>query len=266
MKSFDECRLSRRAFLGFSASLAAGTLGGIAFAQSREEESEKLPPEFTPGHIRYTGGRWEEYATAMASFLDEIRLRTSIRAARAARPVDLSDPGLFEHPFLYLSGRFEFEMPTEAEIVRLRRHLSFGGFLLVDDGLGIRDEGFGRSARELIAKLFPRQSLEPLASDHSAYRSYYLIRSIGGRQAVSQVLEGVQLDDFTPVIYCQNDLGGAWARAEDGSFLEECTPGGEPQRTASFHLGVNIALFALTGNYKRDLIHHPFIQRRMNQG
>jgi hypothetical protein len=197
--------------------------------------------------------------------LDEVRKRTSIEAAQDGRSVELSSDEIFEHPFLYLSGRYEFELPSPAEIERLRRHLTYGGFLLVDDGLGSGEEGFGRVARTLVERLFPRQPLEPLSREHPVFRSYYLLRSVGGRQAVSQELEGVQMGIFTPIVYCRNDLGGAWAVGPDGGWVEECFPGGEAQRRSAFHLGVNIALYAMTGNYKQDLIHHPFIQRRLNQ-
>lgn len=267
---------SRRKVLLNGMAVAAGAFffPRVVFGQNapgdpsglREEEPEKFPPSFVPGHIRYRGGRWQEYPSAMASMLEEVRNRTSIDAAEDARVTTLSDPDLFDYPFLYLSGRYEFEMPDGRDLDRLRRHLTYGGFLLVDDGLGFLNEGFGRSARELIRRLFPREPLEPLSSEHAVFRSYYLINMIGGRQSISQGLEGVQLGRFTPVVFCRNDLGGAWARRPDGGWVEECQPGGELQRKAAFQLAVNIALYAMTGNYKQDLIHHPIIQRRLNQG
>lgn len=270
---FTKRELSRRHFLGYAAAMAAA-MGGIvpraAWAQSpsggNPAAAPSPPPAFVPGQIRYRGGRWQEYPSAMASMLEEVRNRTSIASGPEARVIDLSSPDLFEYPFLYLSGRYEFDLPEAAEIDRLRRHLTYGGFLLVDDGLGVKNEGFGAKARELIGKLFPREALEPLPNDHALFKSYYLIRSVGGRQSVSQELEGVRLGGFTPVVFCRNDLGGAWARRPDGGWVEGCSPGGEPQRKAAFQLGVNIVLYAMTGNYKQDLIHHPIIQRRLNQG
>ncbi|MEE9256115.1 MAG: DUF4159 domain-containing protein [bacterium] len=267
-----ERRWGRRSFLRFAAGMAAGALAGPVGASgqdaapSAEFGSREPLPGLIPGHIRYRGGRWQEYPSAMSSLMSEVRKRTSIPAAEDSRTVDLGAPDLFEHPFLYLSGRYEFEMPDKNEIDRLRRHLTYGGFLLIDDGLGLVSEGFGRSARDLVRRLFPREALEPLPGDHAFFKSYYLIRTIGGRQAVSQELEGIRLGSFTPVVFCRNDLGGAWARRPGGGWAEECTPGGEPQRKAAFHLGVNIILYSMTGNYKQDLIHHPIIQRRLNQG
>ena len=230
------------------------------------EEEKVFRPDFTPAQLRYSGGRWQEYSTAMPSFLDEVRKRTSIETAQDAAAVDISSPEIFEHPFLYMSGRYEFEMPDSRGIDNLRRHLTYGGFLLIDDGLGLEEEAFGGAVKKLMRLVFPRNSLEALPREHAVFKSYYLIRSVGGRQAVSQDLLGIQVGMFTPVIFCRNDLGGAWARDPGGGWLEECTPGGESQRLAAFHLAVNVALYAMTGNYKQDLIHHPFIQRRLNQG
>lgn len=275
---FPERMWSRRSFLRYAASLTAGVairpwhaLGQQGTdSLSRSEEAEYAPksfvPDFIPGHIRYKGGRWQEYPSSLAVMLEEVRTRTSIETGREARVLTLSDQDLFDYPFLYISGRYEFEMPAEAEIERLRRHLTYGGFLLVDDGLGYLEEGFGQTVRELIRRMFPRNPLEPLPSDHAVFRSYYLARTIGGRQSISQGLEGIQLGSFTPLVLCRNDLGGAWARRPDDTWVEECRPGGEAQRRAAFQLGVNIALYSMTGNYKQDLIHHPIIQRRLNQG
>jgi hypothetical protein len=89
------------------------------------------------------------------------------------------------------------------------------------------------------------------------------VRTVGGRRLVNPSLEGVTIDDWTPLIYCQNDLGGAWERDHLGNWVHECLPGGESQRFQSFMLGVNVVMYALTENYKKDKIHIPFINRKL---
>jgi hypothetical protein len=96
------------------------------------------------------------------------------------------------------------------------------------------------------------------------YQSFYLINAVAGRQRVNPYLEGITIDDWTPVIYSQNDLSGAWSRDRYGKWLHECAPGGEAQRLSAFKLGINIIVYSLTGDYKKDLVHHPFIRRRQN--
>ena len=82
---------------------------------------------------------------------------------------------------------------------------------------------------------------------------------------VHPYLEGIKIGNITPFVYCHNDLGGAWERDELGNWVSPCTPGGEEQRKDAFHLGINLILYAMTGNYKEDLIHVPFILKRLTQ-
>ena len=80
---------------------------------------------------------------------------------------------------------------------------------------------------------------------------------------VSPWMEGLHLGDRTPLLYCRNDLGGAWARDRAGRWTYDCVPGGEAQRQAALRLGVNVVLYALTVNYKQDQVHSPFLRGRL---
>ena len=115
-----------------------------------------------------------------------------------------------------------------------------------------------------MQQVLPNHELKRLPPDHSVYQSFYLINSLGGRQRVNAYLEGITIDNWTPVIYSQNDLSGAWSRDRFGKWVNECVPGGELQRKEAFKAGINIIVYALTSDYKRDVIHHPFIKRRQN--
>jgi hypothetical protein len=175
----------------------------------------------------------------------------------------VTDSDLFAYPFLYLTGALDFTPFTEEEIATLRRFLGFGGCMLVNDASGYRGSTFERRIREEVSRLFPDQPLERLPFDHAVFRSYYLVRMVSGRRLVSPSLEGVTIDDWTPLIYCQNDLGGAWERDHLGNWRHECLPGGESQRFQSLMLGVNVVMYAMTENYKKDKIHIPFINRKL---
>jgi hypothetical protein len=189
--------------------------------------------------------------------------RTSIEADLNRRILRLGDPEIFSHPFLYLAGAEAFEPFSGEERALLRKFLEGGGFLLVDDAAGHVGTGFDASVREEMRNLFPRTDLQRLPSGHTVFRSFYLLRHIGGRRLVHPYLEGIFIGDLTPVIYCQNDLGGAWERDPAGNWVYPCEPGGEAQRREAFKLGVNLLLYALTANYKQDEIHIPFIKRRV---
>jgi len=124
-------------------------------------------------------------------------------------------------------------------------------------------QNFDASVRREIARLFPGRSLKILSPDHSVFRTYYLIRTLGGVRIVNPYLEGVHIGDRTPLLYCQNGLGAAWERDYLGNWVSACHPGGEAQRLQAFKLGVNAIMYAITVNYKQDLIHLPFIRRKL---
>ena len=59
-------------------------------------------------------------------------LESCIDSAPDGVPVRLSGPAVHLHPFLYLAGDGAIPPFPEAELGVLRRHLQYGGFLLVD--------------------------------------------------------------------------------------------------------------------------------------
>src|SRR5437867_2762883 len=102
--------------------------------------------EFQMARIRYrtSGGAgshgirqpwWAiDYPLAEEHFLEALRRVTKISVAGDERHLDLSDPKIFDYPFLFLqqpgSGNWR---PTAEDAANLRQHLLRGGFLLVDD-------------------------------------------------------------------------------------------------------------------------------------
>ena len=42
-------------------------------------------------------------------------------------------------------------------------------------------------------------------------------------------------------------------------------PGGAMQREQAFRFGINLVMYALTGNYKSDQVHVPAILERLGQ-
>jgi hypothetical protein len=210
----------------------------------------------------------------------ELAFRTSIEVARDNPVAVKLDEKLFETPFLYLSGSRRFPLPPARELEILRRHLTFGGMLLVDSAEGRAGGEFDASVRQLCAALFPPSgaasssapALRPLPADHVIHKSFYLTRSVAGRVAATPTLEALYLGGLggvggTPagraaIVYSQNDLGGAWAKDNLGNWAYQCHPGGEVQREHAFRLGINLVMYAMCLDYKTDQVHVPFILKR----
>lgn len=250
-------RLRRREFLRSLLGLGLGLLGaGSAGAYGRKAY-------FTWAQLRYPGA-WDPNPKAADRFLDVLRARTSVEPARGRRVVDPGDPELSALPFLYVAGRGSAPNlgAGPAGESWLRRYLQGGGFVLFDDATGIPDSGFAEGVARLLERSFPGNRLRPLPADHAVFQSFFLLREASGRKAVKPFLYGLDLEDATPAILCPNDLGGAWDGDPLGGYTFPCVPGGERQREMAFRLGVNLVLYAITENYKKEQVHIPFILKR----
>lgn len=219
--------------------------------------------KFHFAQLQYNGD-WDPRPRDYKRLMSTLELRTSVIASYERKVVRLTDTDLFNFPFLYLAGDEAFEPFAEDERRRLRKYLKLGGTLVIDDASGRDTSPFDSRIREELKHILPETPLARLAQGHVVYKAFYLLYSASGRVIVNPYLEGVTFsdEDRTAVIYSRNDLGGAWSEDEFGKWEFECLPGGESQRELAFRLGINLILYALTGNYKEDQIHIPFIKRR----
>ncbi|TMA20512.1 MAG: DUF4159 domain-containing protein, partial [Deltaproteobacteria bacterium] len=125
--------LSRRQLLGLPLLLAATR--ARAFADQAR---------FTFAQIRHAG-HWDPRPDGLSRLAWEIAKRTSIETSPVVKAIGLADPDLFYYPFAVLSSDSGFPAPAENEIAELRRYLSYGGFLLIDDATGTRGGPFEQS-------------------------------------------------------------------------------------------------------------------------
>ena len=78
-------------------------------------------------------------------------------------------------------------------------------------------------------------------------------RSDEGGESVSSLIVGA------------NDWAAAWAINAAGRPLAATVPGGERQREAALRFGINLVMYALSGNYKADQVHVPAILERLGE-
>jgi hypothetical protein len=157
-----------------------------------------------------------------------------------------------------------------------------GGMIIFDtqdyqSPLGGELGGQSTALTKLIGKLdTPR--LEPVPNNHVLTKSFYLLRSFPGRWdggALWVEAQGsagndgsrraLKSDGVSSILITSNDLAGAWAIGDDGRPLYACVPGGETQREMAYRTGINIVMYALTGNYKADQVHVPALLERLGQ-
>jgi len=201
---------------------------------------------------------------AYKRLMSSLELRTSVQVSYNRKTLSLADPDLFNYPFLYLAGDSSFESLSPEERRKVRKYLKLGGTLIIDDVSGKEDSNFDTQIRKELVNIIPEVPLTPIEHDHVVYKSFYLLNSVSGRKVIQPYLEGITFrdEDRTAVFYSRNDLGGAWSEDEFGKWEFEVIPGGEAQRERAIRLGINMIMYALTGNYKKDQVHTPFIKKR----
>ena len=152
----------------------------------------------------------------------------------------------------------------------LNAYMRLGGIVLFDT----RDEGSGegtspgsREALRRVTRDLAIPPLTPIPEDHVLRRSFYLLPELPGRWAGGTVWvardQDRANDSVSPAIVGGHDWASAWAIDSRGNNPHAVIPGGARQRTLAYRFGVNLVIYALTGNYKGDQVHVPAILERL---
>jgi hypothetical protein len=245
--------------------LAAGAAAAVAGRLIRPRRAQALgaSSKFVFGQLDYGADGWNPRPGALVQLGFELQKRTSVDAATRELDVTLADPAIYSNPYLWMSGDRELPPFSDDQVARLRTFLDFGGLLVIDSAEGSAGGGFDASVRALCGRLYSEQPLARLPDDHVIYKSFYLLGQPVGRLQLVPYLESITRDEREVVVYCQNDLAGAFAKDPLlGRYTYDCDPGGESQRETAFRLGINLAMYALCLDYKSDQVHVPFILER----
>jgi hypothetical protein len=174
-------------------------------------------------------------------------------------------------PLLYWAVTAETPSPDEAAIAALNDYMRNGGIILFDTRDEGSGEGYAPGAPEALRRITRGLAIPPLAPvapDHVLTRAFYLLppelpgRFTGGQVWVSREEDRAN-DSVSPVIIGGHDWAGAWAVDDRGNNPFAAVPGGARQRTLAYRFGMNLVMYALTGNYKGDQVHVPAILERL---
>lgn len=196
-------------------------------------------PAFRIARLRYGGGGdWYSDPSSLPNLMRFLHEETGLKTATEEKVVSLTDPDLWDYPYLYLTGHGSIRF-TETEARRLREYLQRGGFLHADDNFGL-DEYL----RPELRKIFPDSELVEIPFDHEIYRIYYKfpdgLPKIHEHHGGAAQGYGIFLDGRLVLFYSYNtDLGDGWEDPEVHDNPEE-------KRLAALQMGVNIILYALT--------------------
>ena len=216
----------------------------------------------------------------LAQLTRTLNQRTS---AALADPVGV-DPARDElafYPWLYWPIAANQPQPPAAAVARIAAFMHNGGTIVFDTRDALSPEGTVTPQAQWLRKLLAGvdvPELEPTPRDHVVTKTFYLLDKFVGRtengKTWIEALPPVDPNDRThpparagdsvsPIVVASNDLAGAWAARDDGTPLYPLVPGGPRQREMALRAGVNLVMYALTGNYKADQVHARDLLERL---
>jgi hypothetical protein len=276
-------KVTLKQLVGRGGAVAAALLaGGLALAQpdwepGNEAEAEdrggvpvwdvdKEHPEdvFTFVRVKYPsfgrrrwGGRsWStDYPASDMNLSFRLQQLTSLKVNPHPKVVELTDPALFDYPFIYLIEPGAMSL-DDAQVANLRRYLLAGGFMMIDDFWG---EHEWNNFHEEMKRVFPEREPVELDITHPIFSAVFPLKQKPQVPSI-HVWYGTGLtyerdDAQTPhyrawfddqgrmmAIACHNtDLGDGWER--EGESHEYFAKFSEPQ---SYPMGINIIFYAMT--------------------
>ena len=268
---------------GFAVAQRRG--GGEGIQTAREVPGDTEPPPmwtnnpsftkdtFTFVRIRYHTHRganyWRRFGGAGVWDIDfpdadlnlswRLSQMTSLNVDPNGRVLDITDPKLFDYPWIYMvePGGLMF---LDEEVPILRRYLLNGGFLMVDDFWG---EGEWANFEREIKRVFPDHTIVDLSLDHPIFHIVFDIKETLQIPNVrtgtySQYNGGItwEREDAKEVHYraifdakgrmmvmiCHNtDLGDGWEREGENEYYFH-----EFSEKRAYPLGINIVFYAMT--------------------
>ena len=204
-------------------------------------------------------GFWQiDFPDAELNLSWRLQQMTSLKVDPNCRVLELTEPELFDYPWIYIvePGGLMF---LDEEVPILRRYLLNGGFLMVDDFWGEAEwENFASE----IKRVFPERDIVDLELDHPIFHCVFDIKEKHqipnvGRGTSSQY-DGITWErwdakevhyraikddkDRIMVMICHNtDLGDGWEREGENEYYFR-----EFSEKRAYPLGINIVFYAMT--------------------
>ncbi|MGE0767820.1 MAG: DUF4159 domain-containing protein [Hyphomicrobiaceae bacterium] len=214
-----------------------------------------------------------------------LQARTAVEPGEAFGVNIVTDEIAF-FPVLYWPVVATAKPLDDPTLAKIDAYMKQGGMIIFDTrdyGQGVPTgqrlgRGDGTPLQRLLGRLdIPR--LEPVPEGHVLTKAFYLIRTFPGRWDGGQLwVEAESAEDkanpgrrarhsdgVSSILVTSNDFAAAWALDDSNRPVYPTVPGGEAQREQAFRTGVNIVMYALTGNYKADQVHVPALLERLGQ-
>ena len=196
-------------------------------------------PSFQIAKLKYNGGGdWYANKTSLPNLINFANNNLKLNIDKNEKVVEVGSAELLEYPFIHMTGHGNVVF-SAAEAENLRKYLTGGGFLHIDDNYGL-----DKFVRREMKKVFPDLDFVEVPFSHPIYHQKY---------AFPKGLPKIHEHDNKPpqgfgIFYqgrlvCfytyETDLGNGW---EDLEIYNDPVE----KHEAALKMGANILAFALT--------------------
>lgn len=190
-------------------------------------------------------------AAGLAGLSSVVNERTSIKLG-APQKLNPATDSLGLYPVIVWPQVEGTALPDDKAAAAIRAYVTSGGMLLVDSGSQL---GEARLQTQKVLNEVLGVSLTPVDNEHTLERSFYLLQGQNIGRLGNKPLWRDTAVPLARMIVAAHDFAGAWAVSEQGRFMLPMLAGGEVEREKAYRFGVNLVLYALVGDYKKDQLH-----------
>ncbi|HWQ92750.1 MAG TPA: DUF4159 domain-containing protein [Clostridia bacterium] len=209
----------------------------VAPGQIPAQGTDEKEATFFMGRIKYSANDGNDCG-GVGQDLMRLVSRASTLTIHEERRLKLTDPELFETPFVFMNGHNDFVL-TETEVATLRKYLAHGGFFFASGCC--TNPNFPKAWRREFSRLFPGEDVRPIPYDHLIYRSFYRINRVRCLNQPRDIqLEGLFVGGNLVAVMCEDGLCCAF------SANNTCNEGKGVSPEDGQKLTLNIAVYALT--------------------
>lgn len=186
------------------------------------------------------GGDWYANKTALPNLIEFCNRELNMTIAAEEDVVETGSRDIFLYPYVYMTGHGNVVF-SDADASNLRKYLTGGGFLHIDDNYGL-----DKFIRIELKKVFPELELVDLPHDHPIYHQKFdfpkglpKIHEHDGKpsQGLGLIYQGRLVVYYT----FECDLGNGW---EDQRIHNDP----EEKRLQALRMGANIISYCFTNS------------------
>ncbi len=215
--------------------------------------------QFDSGGFGRGGGWSNDFPDCDWNFSVRLHELTSLKVDPNGKVVRLTDPELFDYPFVFMSNVNRMNL-ADAEAEAMRKYCLKGGFVMADDFWA---PAAWRHVKSQMKRVFPTLEPRELTRDHEIFNLVYELKGIPQVPSIFAWQQGDKFEywhgdpegdeaphfwgyfdenDRLMALMCHNnDIGDGWEReGENKEYFIEYS------ERVSYPLGINIVTYVMT--------------------